>query len=500
MSTSLIFGLIASYFFLLLIISLYTGRKNNNVMFFLAGKNSPWFVVAFGMIGASLSGVTFISIPGVVGAGGHNSQYAYMQMVAGYTVGYFIIAYVLLPLYYRLNLTSIYAYLQQRFGGATNKVSSLLFIVSRTLGAAIRLYLVVLVLQYFLMDDLGVSFYTTTGVTILLIWLYTFRGGIKTVVWTDLFQTACMLMAVVLAIIFMMKELQLDLGGAFTAIKEQGLGKMFFFEEGWKNSNYFWKHFIGGIFITIVMTGLDQDMMQKNLSCRNLKDAQKNVISLGLVLLPINLVFLTLGALMYVYINKLGLSVPTVDVDGVMTSKPDLLFPYLALEQWGGYLGIIFIIGLIAAAYSSADSTLTALTTSFSIDILGVDPNKENSSFMPKRYLIHFGFSLLLFVFIAAFKIIDNDSVINSVFKVAGYTYGPLLGFFAFGLLTHLKICDEHAWAIALISPLLTGVGVYLLAHYLNYKTGFELVVFNGLITFGLLWLDAQTTSLSRSR
>lgn len=500
MHTGFIFGVILIYFIVLFVISLLTGKSTSNDTFFRAGKKSPWLVVSFGMIGASLSGVTFISIPGVVGAQGLNSQYAYMQMVAGYTCGYFVIAYLLLPLYYRLNLTSIYSYLRERFGPITNKVSALFFMISRGLGASIRLYLVVIVLQYFLMDRLNISFYTTSALTIMLIWIYTFRGGLKTVVWTDTLQTAFMLGSVVLTIIYICKELHLGITDIIPAIQKQDLGKVFFFENGWSNVNYFWKHFLAGIFTTIAMTGLDQDMMQKNLSCKNLKDAQKNMISLGLTLIPINLLFITLGALMYVYADLIGIQVPTMEVQGELVPRYDLLFPYLAIEQWGGYIGIIFLLGLIAAAYSSADSTLTSLTTSFSIDFMGIDRKKNGPNFRKKRTLIHLAFSIILFTFIAAFKLYSEESVINSVFKIAGYTYGPLLGFFAFGQLTKRKIIDWHALPIAILSPISSYYLAQVLKSSLQYETGFELLIFNGLICIFFMYLSSLIFSLCENK
>ena len=353
-------AVIIGYFLFLIVISMITSRGANNQTFFTANKKSPWYLVAFGMIGTSLSGVTFISIPGVVGAGGYNMNLSYMQMVMGYLVGYLVIATVLMPLYYKLNLTTIYGYLRQRFGVVSYKTGAGFFLISRIVGASFRLFLVAIVLQSFVMNSLGVSFYATVAITIILIWIYTYRGGIKTIVWTDTVQTTCMLGAVILTIYAIGSSLDLSIGGLWGEISSAGYTKMFYFGDGWSDPNNFYKQFISGALIAIVMTGLDQDMMQKNLTCKSLGDAQKNVFTFSFILIFANLLFLILGGLLYVYSMKSGIAIP---------DRTDLMYPEIALNHLGSGIGIIFILGLIAAAYSSADSALTALTTSYCIDL-----------------------------------------------------------------------------------------------------------------------------------
>ncbi len=484
MGATTILMVIGGYFLVLITISFLTSKNSSNDDFFRGGKKSPWFVVAFGMIGASLSGVTFVSIPGVVGAGGQNQQFSYMQVVLGYVLGYAIVANLLLPLYYRLNLTSIYTYLGVRFGTYSNKVGSILFILSRTIGASFRLYLIVIVLQKFLMDSLGVPFYMTTAIAILLIWIYTFRGGIKTIVWTDTLQTLCMLVAVLVAIFLIADSLNIDAGGLVAEIQKSDYSQLFFFEDGWSDRNNFFKQFIGGAFITIVMTGLDQDMMQKNLTCKNLPDAKKNMYTLSISLVFTNILFLTLGALLFIYMDRHGLAIPTQEVGGEIKQRFDLVFPTLALTQFPFYVGVLFLIGLVAAAYSSADSALTSLTTSFSVDFLNAD-QKDSQAFKKTRTLVHLMFSLLLFVVILFFWYLNDDSVINSLFTAAGYTYGPLLGLFAFGLFTKYKLKDVLVIPVAIIAPIVT----FLLSRYSKslfggYEMGFELLIVNGVITF----------------
>ncbi|MBS9767734.1 MAG: sodium:solute symporter [Flavobacteriaceae bacterium] len=488
MNSITLLAVVAGYFVVLLLLSYFTSKNATNDTFFRANKQSPWYLVAFGMVGASLSGVTFLSIPGVVGSGGVNSSLAYMQIVFGYTFGYIIIAKVLLPLYYRLNLTSIYTYLEQRFGATTHKTGAILFMVSKIIGAAFRLFLVVIVLQRFIMDGLGVPFYLTAIVTLVLIWLYTFRGGIKTIVWTDTLQTACMLLSLVISIFILANALELDSFGKFTsAIQNSDYAQMLFFDNGWENPNFFWKQFLSGIFITIVMTGLDQDMMQKNLTCRNLKDSQKNMYSLGFGLIPVNFIFLLLGILLFLYLQKYGIEVPTNQVSDTVKPRYDLVYPTVVFEHFSPAVGIIFLIGVVAAAFSSADSALTSLTTSFSVDFLKMD-KKESTNFTHKRNFIHLGFSAVLLFTLLAFWLVNDDSVINSLFVAAGYTYGPLLGLFAFGLFTKFQIRDRFVPLIAVCSPILT----FLFSKYSKellwgYQVGFELLIINGLLTFALL-------------
>jgi len=472
--------LIVGYFSVLIFISFITGKSANNKTFFKADNSSPWYLVAFGMIGASLSGVTFISVPGWV----ESQSMSYMQMVLGYIVGYAVIGLVLLPLYYRLNLTSIYTYLQDRFGDNSYKTGASFFLLSRTIGAAFRLFLVANVLQLLLFDEYGVPFWMTVTITILLIWLYTFKGGIKTIVWTDTLQTLFMLIAVGVCIYTISNEMQIS--NIFSYIKNNELSKTFFFEDI-KTGSYFWKRFLAGAFVAIVMTGLDQDMMQKNLTCRNLKDAQKNMFWFTIVLVIVNFFFLALGVLLTDYAQKNGID-----------AHKDQLFPIIATK---GTLGlataIFFLLGLIAAAYSSADSALTSLTTSFSIDILEIDKKKNEQEQEKTRKKIHILFSFVLIATILIFKyFIANESVIAKIFTFANYTYGPLLGLYAFGLFTKTKVRDKFVPYICIASPFLTYFINLSCLKYFNFDFGFALLILNGTITFiGLFILKIRNNN-----
>ena len=476
MSSFLILALLISYFLVLILISYITGKNDSNVDFFKAGKQSPWYLVAFGMIGASLSGVTFISVPGWVEA----SQFSYFQVVLGYMVGYVVVAYVLLPVYYKLNLTSIYEYLLQRFGVVSHKTGAFFFFISRVLGAAFRLYLVAIVLQQFVFSDWNIPFEITVIISILLIWIYTFRGGIKTIVWTDTLQTLFMITAVVLSIYFITDSLDWSFT-AFLASDELKSYNTIFNTDSILEKNYFLKSFFGGLFITICMTGLDQDMMQKNLTCRSLKDAQKNMLSFSVVLTFVTFLFMLLGALLFIYAKKNNIAIPLLDGK----PKTDLLFPEIALNSGLGItLGITFILGLIAAAYSSADSALTSLTTSFCVDILDLKDKSEHQQ-KSIRKKTHIGMSVLLVVVIIAFKYILNSNVINSLLTVAGYTYGPLLGLFAFGIFTNYKIKDRYVWMVALVSVSIVYMLGSIPPSYIGgYVIGYELLPLNGLLTF----------------
>ncbi len=498
MSSIQLLVIISIYFLTLLIISVITGKTSSNLTFFLGNRRSPWYIVAFGMIGASLSGVTFISVPGEVGA----SMFSYMQIVMGYLLGYIIIANVLMPLYYRLNLTSIYVYLQKRFGGTSYKTGSFFFIISRIIGASFRLYLVAMVLDRFVLSSWGIPFWYSVAITIVLIWIYSFRAGIKTIIWTDTLQTFFMLLAVGLSIYFISRELDLTLPDLFKKVSESRYSQIFVWD--WKPRNNFFKYFFSGAFISIVMTGLDQDMMQKNLSCKNIREAKKNMYWMSSSLIVVNMLFLLLGALLYIYAGSKCAIIENFGDPGLIKDCPiklfnsaamvfecektDQLFPFLALRYLTPAAGIVFILGLIAAAYSSADSALTALTTSFCVDFLGF---KEDSNRIKIRYLVHIGFSILLFLTIIIFRLLNNESVINSLFKLAGYTYGPLLGLYSFGLFTKLKIRDRWVPLIAFLSPVLCGILSFKSKQWFNgYEFGFELLVFNGLLTFlGLLLL-----------
>jgi len=482
MSPSLVITIIAAYFLVLILISFLTARKSDSKTFFTANRQSPWYLVAFGMIGASLSGVTFISVPGWVA----DTQFAYMQMVFGYLLGYLVIGTILMPLYYRMNLISIYGYLDQRFGIWSYKTGAFYFLLSRTIGAAFRLFLVAGVLQLAIFDAWQVPFWVTVLVTIALIWLYTFRGGIKTIVWTDTLQTLFMLTAVVLVIYLISKDLNLSIGEMTATIKGSDYSKMFFWD--WQTGSNFFKQFFAGAFIAIVMTGLDQDMMQKNLTCKNLGEAQKNMFWFSVILVFVNLLFLAMGALLYIYAQSNGISVP---------EKTDDLFPMLALDHFNLVAGVMFLLGIIAAAYSSADSALTSLTTSFCVDFLNFkreDTLKSEIKQRNIRLVVHLGFSILLFGVILLFELINDEAVISSVFKAAGYTYGPLLGLYAFGLFTSLHVRDAWVPIVCLISPALSYIINLNSEAWLNgYKFGFEILIVNGAITFiGLLLLQKK--------
>ncbi|MDH7446899.1 sodium:solute symporter [Aquimarina sp. 2201CG14-23] len=462
--------LIAAYFGVLLLISYFTGKNSGNDAFFKANKQSPWYVVAFGMIGASLSGVTFISVPGAV----EKIGFGYFQVVLGYTIGYFVIGAILLPLYYRLNLTSIYTYLDERFGNYAYKTGASFFLISRITGASFRLFLVANVLQTILFDAIGIPFWVTVIVTILLIWLYTFKSGIKTIVWTDTLQTLFMLIALGVAIYFVSDGLGISGAGIFSYVMDSDLSQVFFFED-FKSANYFWKQFISGIFIAIVMTGLDQDMMQKNLTCRSLKDAQKNMFWFTIVLTIVNFIFLGLGLLLTQYAS----------INGIDAHK-DQLFPIIATQSGLGIgMAIFFVLGLIAAAYSSADSALTSLTTSFSIDILDIEKKYNEKDQVKTRKKIHVLFSIILVLVIIVFKYVIRDaSVITKLFIFAGYTYGPLLGLYAFGLFTKQKVKDNLVPAIAILSPVLSYIISDNSATWFGFEFGFFILILNGLLTF----------------
>lgn len=489
MTSTHILILIGAYFLLLLLISYFTGKNDSNIDFFKAGKSSPWYLVAFGMVGASLSGVTFISVPGWVEA----SEFSYMQVVFGYLAGYFVIAYILLPIYYKLNVTSIYEYLEKRFGIVSYKVGAISFFISRVLGASFRLFLVAIVLQQFVFDDLGIRFEITVILSILLIWIYTFRGGIKTIVWTDTLQTGFMLLSVGLSIYFINQKLDWSFT-EFLASDELKQYNKILFTDDFFDKNHFVKSFLGGMFITICMTGLDQDMMQKNLTCKSLKDAQKNVVSFSLVLIVVNFVFLLLGALLFIYSERFDIATPLMDGQ----PKSDLLFPAIALKSdLGMVVAITFMLGLIAAAYSSADSALTSLTTSFCVDFLSIEKKPEQDQ-KKIRKITHIAMSILLILVVILFKHILDTNVIDGLLQVATYTYGPLLGLFAFGIFTKKDIKDKYAWIVALTVVVL----IYVLANISperlgGYRIGYELLPINGLLTFLGLWLIREKRPLA---
>jgi len=470
------------YTIMLFVVTWITSRRTNNDSYYVGNKSSPWYVVAYGMIGASLSGVTFMSVPGLVGT----QQFTYLGLVFGFLIGYTVIATVLLPLYYRLNLTSIYAYLNQRFGFWSYKTGAFYFLLSRVVGASFRMFLVVNVLQVFVFDYWGVPFWLVVSVFIVLIVLYTFEGGVKTIIWTDTLQTTFMLLGVVLSIFFISKELGFGLGDIFKKISDAGYTRVV--ETDWHSKNFFLKQFLSGAFIAIVMTGLDQEMMQKNISCRNIKEAQKNMFTFSGILVIVNIMFLTLGAVLYMYASTKGIAIP---------GKTDNLFPEIAFNHLGPIAGLVFMVGLVSAAYPSADGALTALTTSFCVDFLGFkDKSKLDEKQKKKvRYVVHCSFAAILMIVILIFRALNNEAVINAIYTAAGYTYGPLLGLFAFGLFTKFAVKDRYVWIIAIISPVLC----YLLSMYSEtlfngYKFGFELLILNGLLTFtGLMIVRKKT-------
>jgi len=496
-----ILSLIVVYFGILFFIShVVSGKDSGNDAFFKANKNSKWYLVAFGMIGTALSGVTFISVPGEVGAP-TGEQFKYFQFVLGNAIGFLIIAKVLLPLYYRMNLTSIYGYIEKRMGVYAYKTAASIFLISRTIGSSFRLYLVVIVLQRFVFDFYGIPFATTVLISLGLIFAYTYRGGLKTIIITDTLQTFFLVTAVFLTIFFICQSLDLSAIQAFEAVKNSNYSKVFFFEDFVSNKFHFAKQILGGIFVTIAMVGLDQDLMQKNLSCKNIGEAQKNMFTFTGVFVLINIFFLSVGALLYIYAAREGIAIPT----DLVTGKPrtDLLFPEIAFHHLALIPSIVFLLGLTAATFATTDSALTALTTSFCVDFLGMDKvkNQTNPNIVMTRHLVHISFSFLMFLVIVFFNSINDKSVVGMIFRVAGYTYGPLLGLYSFGLFVKTRMVhDKLVPVICLLSPVLT----YFLSE--NSKTllgGYvfdnELIVVNGLITLiGLFFISKPTMESTR--
>lgn len=477
MSSNLILITFLLYTVLLLVVSYLTSRKAGNHSFFIGNKTSPWYVVAYGMIGASLSGVTFMSVPGWVGT----TQFTYLMVIFGYLLGYTVIATVLMPLYYRLNLTSIYSYLEQRFGFWSYKTGAFFFLLSRTIGASFRMFLVVNVLQVFVFDAFNIPFFITVAIFIGLVILYTLKGGIKTIIWTDTLQTTFMLLAVGLSIYLIQKELLVDFSTLVSSVWNSDYSTMIVTD--FHSKQYFLKQILSGAFIAIAMTGLDQEMMQKNLSCKSIGEAQKNMFSFSIVLVFVNLMFLFLGATLYMFAQAKGISLP---------AKSDDLFPVIAISYLGPIAGLIFVIGLISAAYPSADGALTSLTTSFTIDFLGVNKNKSLSENQIKkiRYRVHIAFALLLLVVVVVFRLINDRAVVDKLFTIAGYTYGPLLGLYAFGLFTKWNVNDKWVPWAAMLSPIICFfINEYSDVIIPGYKIGFELLIINGLLTFFFLFL-----------
>ena len=501
MSAGLLFSFVIGYFVLLLGVAWYTSRNSNNESFFIGNRNSNWMLVAFGMIGTSLSGVTFVSVPGGVG----REAFAYFQIMLGYLIGYLVIAYVLLPLYYRLNLTSIYNYLQTRLGFRSYKTGASFFILSRTLGATARLYLVVKILQDAILSSFGVPFWVTTVIILIMILIYTYEGGVKTIVFTDTLQTTFMLTGLVVCVVYILNAMDTSLGSALSTMGEKGYSKIFFTEP--ESRFFFLKQILAGAFITITMTGMDQEMMQKNISVRTLKDSQKNVVTLSVIMLFVILLFLVLGGLLYLYAESLGASyVSTMEggkevtryiLDG-KNATADKLFPVIALDYMPPVVSVIFIIALISALFPSADGAITALTSSFCIDILGMQRRSEWNDKQKKRIRqrVHLIFAAVFLVFVMVFNEVNNPSMINVILKVAAYTYGPLLGLFTFGILTKRSVNDRWVPLVCVIAPILC----YLLEKYQkmflgSFEIGLELLIINGLLTFTGLWLVSRKST-----
>ena len=473
MTPLLVFGVIAVYFIILLGISHFTSRNADNSTFFTANRQSPWFLVAYGMVGASLSGVTFISVPGEVG----NSNWTYLQFVMGNMVGYAVIAFILIPLFYKLKLVSIYEYLKDRFGRRSYYTGSVFFLISQTIGASFRLFLAAVVLQIAFFDAFGIPFFVTVLATIILIWLYTFRGGIKTIVWTDTLQTTFLLLAVVISIVMITDQMNLDFSEVIATVSESKMSTIF--DWDWRSDRNFYKTFLAGIFITIAMNGLDQNVMQKNLTCKNQKDAQKNIFWFSLTFFFSTVLFLALGVLLYKFAIDQQIAIP---------ERSDDLYPLLALNHFGILAGVVFLLGIIAAAFSSADSALTALTTSFCVDILDLSNKKTDQK--KTRLWVHIGFTCLMFLVIIIFNSFNDSSVVSAVFKVAGFTYGPLLGLFAFGLITKRPVKDKLVPLVCILSPIISVILDFNSEQWFNgYQFGFEILLVNAAITFLGLWL-----------
>ena len=489
MSPAVLLSFIIGYFVVLLAISWLTSRRSSdNDTFFVANRNSKWYLVAFGMIGTALSGVTFISVPGKVGALS-GDQFAYFQFVLGNAAGFIIIATVLLPLYYRMKLTSIYSYIETTLGAWSYKTAAGIFLISRTIGSSFRLYLVVIVLQKFIFDSYHIPFAITVLICLVLIWSYTFKGGLKTIIITDSLQTFFLVSSVFLSLYFICRSLDMNIFQAADAIKNSSYSKIFFLDHFMSSKLHLGKQFLGGLFITIGMTGLDQDLMQKNLSMSNIKDAQKNMFSFITVFVIINIFFLSVGALLYIYASRYGIKV----------DKTDYLYPTIALKYLGILPAVVFMLGLTAATFATTDSALTALTTSFCVDFLGFAKNKDINSkkMVGTRHMVHIAFSGLMLLTIVIFNAINNDAVVGAIFKVASYTYGPLLGLYSFGLfMSSRQVKDKMVPFICIISPIFC---YFLSQHSAEWLQGYvfdnELIIVNGLITFAGLFITSTPKS-----
>lgn len=495
MSSSTILIFIIVYFGLLLLISQVISKKGqDNDSFFKANKNSKWYLVAFGMIGTALSGVTFISVPGEVGSP-NGEQFKYFQFILGNAIGFIIIAKVLLPLYYRMNLTSIYGYIEQRMGTNSYKTAASIFLVSRTVSSAFRLYLVVIVLQRYVFDFYGIPFPMTVFLALTLIFLYTYKSGLKTIIITDTLQTFFLVTSVFMTIYFVCDSLNLSVIESVSTIRKSNYSQVFFFDNFLTSKYHFVKQILGGISVTIAMVGLDQDLMQKNLSCKNIGEAQKNMFTFTGVFVLINIIFLSLGALLYIYANKNGISTPL----DLVTGKPrtDLLFPEIALNHLSIVPAFVFLLGIIAATFATTDSALTALTTSFCVDFMGMDKTKNlsNTNNIKRRHLVHFGFSILLFLVIIVLNSFNDSSVVALIFRAASYTYGPLLGLYAFGLLQKSRrVNDKIVPIICIIAPILTYFVSEHSASVIGYTFDNELIILNGLFTYFGLYFTSKTS------
>ncbi len=506
MSPFVLLAFVLVYFVILLAVAYFTSKGSNNDSFFIGNKNSNWMLVAFGMIGTSLSGVTFVSVPGAVGKDG----FTYFQITLGYVIGYLVITYVLLPLYYRLNLTSIYNYLVTRLGNASYKTGASFFILSRTLGATARLYLVVNILQALILDALHVPFWATTLILLIMILIYTYEGGVKTIVYTDTLQTTCMLLGLILCIGFILSQLHMGIGEAVNALQLKGLGQVFNTEP--TSKAFFIKQILAGAFITITMTGMDQEMMQKNISVKTLKDAQKNMITIAFVMLGVILMFLFLGALLHLYAFNLGATYQTIIENGKEASKlmldgkdigADKLFPSMALGYMPQAFSVIFIIGLISALFPSADGAITALTSSYCIDILGMQRNTSQTEAEKKkiRQRVHLIFAAIFMVLVLVFKYINSPSMIGVILKVAGYTYGPLLGLFAFGILTNRSVKDKLVPYICFASPIICFfIDKFQKQIFGEFEVGLEMLIINGVLTFLMLFATSKAANSSTQK
>jgi len=486
MSPAVLLSFVIGYFLMLIVVSYFTSKNaSDNATFFIANRKSKWWLVAFGMIGTALSGVTFISVPGEVGAPS-GAQFKYFQFIIGNVAGYIVVATVLLPLYYRMQLTSIYEVIERTLGKVSHKTAAAIFLLSRTIGSAFRLYLVAIVLQRFIFDTMNVPFWLTIVICLALIWGYTFKGGLKTIIITDTLQTVFLVASVFFSIYFICNSLHLNIPEAFDTIRNSGYSKIFFLDNFVSDKFHFTKQFFGGLFVTIGMFGLDQDLMQKNLSCKNIRDAQKNMFTFSSIFIIVNLFFLSVGALLYIYANKYGIAVPIDPVTHM--PRTDYLFPEIALNHFKGIPAIVFMLGLTAATFATTDSALTALTTSFCVDFLGFDKpkNEQVTSKVRTRHLVHVAFSVLILIVILLFNALNNASVVSAIFKVATFTYGPLIGLFAFSILAKKRaVLDNATPVICILSPLICFfIDKYSKQLLGGYVFAEELIIVNGLVTF----------------